>query len=118
MIDKLFDAELGLMEIIWEQEPISAKDISVIAAEQFQWNKNTTYTVIKRLIKKGAILRKEPGFLCSSLVKRDDIRMSETKSLIEKFFGGSKKAFFSAFADEKLTDEEIETLKALIEEKR
>jgi len=41
------------MEIIWENEPISAKQISLIAAEQIGWNKNTTYTVIKKLESKG-----------------------------------------------------------------
>jgi len=46
-LGKLFDAELRLMEIIWGREPISAKETSVIAAEQFNWNKNPTYTVYK-----------------------------------------------------------------------
>jgi len=116
-LEKLFDAELRLMEIIWEREPISAKEISVIATEQFDWNKNTTYTVIKRLIEKEVLRRDEPGFICSSIIKRDDVRKAETNTLIEKLFGGSKKAFFAAFADEKLSSDEVEALKALIEKK-
>ena len=116
-MERLFDAELRLMEIIWEREPVSAKEISVIAAKQFGWNKNTTYTVIKRLIEKKVLRRDEPGFVCSSIVKRDDVQKSETNTLIEKLFGGSKKAFFAAFADEKLSPEEVEALKALIEKK-
>jgi len=105
------------MEIIWEREPISAKEISVLAAEQFGWNKNTTYTVIKRLIEKEVLRRDEPGFVCSSIVKRDEVQRAETNTLIEKLFGGSKKAFFAAFADEKLSTEEVDALKALIEKK-
>ena len=116
-MEKLFDAELRLMEIIWEREPISAKEISVIAAEQFNWNKNTTYTVIKRLIEKEVLRRDEPGFICSSIIKRDDVRKAETNTLIEKLFGGSKKAFFAAFADEELSSDEVEALKALIKKK-
>ena len=116
-MEKLFDAELRLMEIIWKHEPISAKEISVIAAEQFDWNKNTTYTVIKRLIEKEVLRRNEPGFVCLSVVKRDEVQRAETNTLIEKLFGGSKKAFFAAFADEKLSSEEVEALKALIEKK-
>ena len=114
-MEKLFDAELRLMEIVWEREPISAKEISVIAAEQFDWNKNTTYTVIKRLVEKEVLRRGEPGFICSSIIKRDDVRKAETNTLIEKLFGGSKKAFFAAFADEKLSSDEVDALKALIE---
>ena len=114
-MEKLFDAELRLMEIIWEREPISAKEISVIAAGQFDWNKNTTYTVIKRLIEKKVLRRDEPGFMCSSVIKRSEVQKAETNTLIEKLFGGSKKAFFAAFADEKLSPDEVAALKALIE---
>lgn len=116
-MEKLFDAELRLMEVIWEHEPISAKEISLLAAKQFEWNKNTTYTVIKRLIEKEVLRRDEPGFVCSSMVKRDEVQKAETNTLIEKLFGGSKKAFFAAFADETLSPDEIEALKALIEKK-
>ena len=117
VLEKLFDAELRLMEIIWKHEPITAKEISLITTEQFGWNKNTTYTVIKRLIEKGVLHRGEPGFLCSSILKKSDVQRAETKTLIEKLFGGSKKAFFATFADEKLSSDEVEALKALIEEK-
>ena len=56
-MQKLFDSEIKVMEIIWENEPISAKQISLIAAEQIGWNKNTTYTVVKKLESKGYIKR-------------------------------------------------------------
>ena len=116
-MERLFDAELRLMEIIWEREPVSAKAISLIAAEQFGWNKNTTYTVVKRLIEKGVLQRDEPGFICSSKLGKADVQRAETMTLIEKLFGGSKKAFFAAFADEQLSPDEVDALKALIEEK-
>jgi predicted transcriptional regulator len=112
---KLFDSELKIMEIVWQREPVTAKDISVIAAETTGWNKNTTYTVIKKLIDKNIINRKEPGFICTSLIKKEDVQKSETKSLIDKLYGGSKKAFFAAFVEENLSDDEFDELKALIE---
>ena len=46
MTEKLFDSEAKVMEIIWAQGPISAKEISLIAADTIGWNKNTTYTII------------------------------------------------------------------------
>lgn len=116
-MEKLFDAELRLLEIIWEREPISAKGISIIASDRFGWNKNTTYTVIKRLVEKGVILRDEPGFVCTSALKKEAVQKAETNTLIDKLFGGSKKAFFAAFADEQLEDDEIDALKRLIEKK-
>jgi predicted transcriptional regulator len=35
---KLFDSELRLMEILWERAPVTAKVVSLIAAEQIGWN--------------------------------------------------------------------------------
>ena len=50
---KLYDSEIKLMEIIWANEPVSAKEVSKIAEAEIGWNKNTTYTVIKKVIDKG-----------------------------------------------------------------
>lgn len=114
---KFFDSELKVMDIIWEHEPVSAKQIGDFAKDSFGWNKNTTYTVIKKLIEKNAVLRSEPNFICTSLIKKECVAKSETQNLINKLFGGSKKAFFSAFIDDHIADEEIEELKKLIEKR-
>ena len=116
MSEKLFDSEIKVMEIIWEKGPLSAKEISLIAADSIGWNKNTTYTVIKKLEAKGFIRRDDPGFICTPLVSREQMQKQETESLINKFFGGSKKALFSALIDkEDLTDEQAEELQRLID---
>lgn len=118
IMKNLFDSELKVMELVWDNEPISAKDISLLAAENIGWNKNTTYTVIKKLEAKGFIKREDPGFICTSVYKKDEIQRSEANSLVEKLFGGSKKALFSALiGDEKLSAEEIAELKELIDKK-
>ena len=115
MKDKIFDSEIKVMEIIWENEPISAKEVSGIAGERIGWNKNTTYTVIKKLEEKGFIKREDPGFVCTSLVSKKDVRKNETRSLVDKLFGGSKKALFSALLeDEELTEEDIKELRRMI----
>ena len=115
-MQKLFDSETKVMEIVWSKAPISAKEISLIATDTIGWNKNTTYTVIKKLESKGFLKREDPGFICSPLVSRNDIQKAETKSLIDRFFGGSKKALFSALLeDESLSSEEIYELRKMIE---
>jgi predicted transcriptional regulator len=119
MTAKLFDGEMKLMEILWETEPVSAKELSLIAAERIGWNKNTTYTVIKKLIEKKAIERNEPNFICTSLVKKDDVRRTETASLLGRLFDGSKKALFSALLeDEDLSAEELDELRAMIDKRK
>jgi predicted transcriptional regulator len=114
---KLFDSELKIMDIVWDKEPISAKEIALIAAETIGWNKNTTYTIIKKLIEKNAIERSEPNFICISLVKKEAVQKAETQSLIDKLYNGSKKAFFAAFIEDELSDDDLEALKKLIEKR-
>lgn len=115
---KIFDSELKIMNIIWDKEPITAKEISRLAAETIGWNKNTTYTIIKKLIEKKAVLRSEPDFLCSSLINKEQVQFIETKNLIDKLYNGSKKNFFAAFlAKEKLTEEEIAQLRSMIDKR-
>ncbi|WP_034447739.1 BlaI/MecI/CopY family transcriptional regulator [Butyrivibrio sp. AE2032] len=116
MQEKLFDSEAKVMEILWERGPLSAKEISLIAAETIGWNKNTTYTVIKKLEAKGFIRRDEPGFICTPLVSQEQVQKKEAESLLNRFFGGSRRALFSALLeDEKLSDKEKEELRDLID---
>ena len=116
MQEKLFESEAKVMEIIWARAPISAKDISLIAAETIGWNKNTTYTVVKKLEAKGFIKRQDPGFICTPLISQNQMQKVEAVSLVKKVFGGSRKALFSALLeDEPLSDEEINELRKLID---
>lgn len=116
MEEKLFDSEAKVMEIIWANSPISAKQISLIAADTIGWNKNTTYTVIKKLEAKGFIRREDPGFICTPLVSKKQIQKTEATTLVKKVFGGSRQALFSALlTDEPLTESEIQELRKLID---
>ena len=115
---KLFDSEQKLMELLWQHEPICAKQLSLLAEERIGWNKNTTYTIIKKLIEKKVILREDPNFVCTSLMNRQEARKSETRVLIDKWYDGSKKAFFASFLeDQKLNKEELAQLRDMIEKR-
>ncbi len=116
MKEKLFDSEAKVMEIIWERSPISAKEISLIAADSIGWNKNTTYTVIKKLEAKGFIKRNDPGFVCTPLISQNEMQKVEAEALIRKVFGGSRRALFSALLEnEPLTEDELDELRKLID---
>ena len=45
MTVKLFDSELKIMNVLWKEGDITAKEISTILADEVGWNMNTTYTV-------------------------------------------------------------------------
>lgn len=105
---RLFDSESKVMELLWDREPVSAKELSVVAAEKIGWNKNTTYTILKKLEAKGFIQREEPGFICRSRVSRREVQQAELQSLADRLFAGSKKALFSALLEEEtLSADEI-----------
>ena len=114
-MDKLFDSELKVMEPLWESGPQTAGSLARRLGDSCGWNRNTTYTVIKKLIDKGAVSRSDPGFLCAPLVTREEVQRLETDSLISRLFGGSKTQFLSAFLSEKdLTPAEAAQLRELI----
>ncbi|CAH0120384.1 MULTISPECIES: BlaI/MecI/CopY family transcriptional regulator [unclassified Paenibacillus] len=113
---KLFDSELKVMEALWREGDLSAGQLAKLLKEETGWNRNTTYTVIKKLIEKNAIERVEPNFVCKALVSKEQVQEQETMGLINKMFDGSAELFFSSFINEKnLTKAEIDKLKQIVE---
>jgi predicted transcriptional regulator len=91
---KLYDGELKLMELLWERDGATAKELALLASDKIGWNKNTTYTVIKKLVAKGAIERSEPDFVCRSLITREDVEGMKQKKYSVRFLEALPKRFF------------------------
>ena len=116
MQDKLFDSEAKIMDILWDRGPLTAKEISLLAAETIGWNKNTTSTVIQQLEAKGFLRRDDPGFLCTPLVSQAEMQKKEAVTLLNRVFRGSRRALFSALLeDEALSEQELSELRRLID---
>lgn len=114
---KLFDSEWKVMEVLWQENDRTAKEISLRLADSIGWNKNTIYTVIKKCIDKGAIERWEPNFICHAVITKQQAQKDEADTLVEKVFGGSAELLFaSILSDRSLSKEELARLKALVEE--
>lgn len=114
---KLFDSELKIMSVLWREGDATAKHISDVLKEETGWNMNTTYTLIKRCIKKGAIERSEPHFMCHALISQEEVQEAETEELINKIYDGSVDKLFAALLGrKKLSAEQIEKLKQIVEE--
>ena len=112
---KLQDSEIRVMDVLWREGDLPAKTIADILTEQVGWNVNTTYTLIKRCIGKGAIERTEPKFMCHALIPRTQVQVSETRELLDKIFDGAADKLVAALLDQKaLSRGEIEGLKALV----
>lgn len=114
---KLFDSELKVMDILWKEGVVPAKHVADILTKELGWNKNTTYTLIKRCINKGAIERTEPNFMCRPLIAREKVQEAETNELINKVFDGSADKLFAALLSrKKLSAGQIEKLKKMVDE--
>lgn len=112
---KLFDSELRVMNVLWNDGDRTAKYISDVLKKEVGWNMNTTYTLIKRCIKKGAIERSEPNFMCRALIPRETVQAAETNELIDKMFDGSiDKMFAALIGGNRLSAAQIEKLKDLV----
>ena len=114
---KLQDSELKVMNVLWREGEATAKHIAEVLKEETGWNVNTSYTLLKRCIEKGAAERREPGFRCRPLISKEAVQRTETDKLIDKIFDGSADKLFAALLGrKKLSPEEIEKLKAIIGE--
>jgi BlaI family penicillinase repressor len=112
---KLYDSELKIMDVLWREGDTTAKRISDILREQVGWNINTTYTLIKRCIAKGAVERREPNFVCHALIAKERVQEQETTELINKVFDGSADLLFASLLNRKnLTVREVERLKQIV----
>ena len=114
-IPKIHEGEYRFCLILWENEPIQSAKLAQLCKEQLGWSRTTTYTIIRRLTDRGVV--KSEDAIVSSVVKKEEVQLSEMNELVEKTFEGSLPAFIAAFARrQKMSDEDITALRRLIEQ--
>lgn len=111
-MEKLFDGEFRLMEVLWDHEPVNSTKLVRLCEERLNWNKSTTYTVLRKLCHKGAA--KNESATVSTLLTRQQVIRAQGDELAEKI--GGVAPFLTAFlSGRKLTMEEAQELKELID---
>ena len=114
---KLYDAEYRFASIVWENEPVQSGELAKLCEREMGWKRTTTYTVLKKLCIRGIL--KNDGSIVTALVKREQIQQYESRTILEKNFGGSLPQFIAAFlGGEKLTEREADEIKNLIDKFR
>ena len=110
----LFEAEKKLMEIIWQVAPIESGKLVKIAADSINWNKSTTYTVLRKLIAKGFVSNEDT--IVRVLIPKEKVLISASNQIVEETFSGSLPKFVAAFFGNKktLSDEDADELLKLI----
>jgi len=114
---KLGEVESRFADIIWNNEPLSSRRLAELAEQALGWKKSTTYTVLKRLCDRG-IFQNEKGTVTAKIC-REEFHGLQSEQFVEETFGGSLPAFLTAFGTrKKLSQEEIEELKRVIDSMR
>lgn len=114
---KLGTVETRFAEIIWRNEPLTTGQLVKICAAQLQWKRTTTYTVLKKLSEKGIF--KTENSIVRAVISRQEFEALQSEQFVDENFRGSLPAFLAAFGTrKKLTDKEIDEMKALIEKMR
>lgn len=109
--------ESRFAEIIWQKEPVPSPELVKLAAQELDWKKSTTYTVLRRLCERG-IFQNNNGVV-TSLISKQDFYAVQSEKFVEETFSGSLPAFLAAFTTrKKLSDAEINELQELIDQSR
>ena len=109
--------EMRFAELIWANAPISSGELVKLCEKELEWKKSTTYTVLKRLCRRGLFENRDGTVI--PVLTREEWNARQSEEFVEESFGGSLPQFLAAFTRrKKLSDQEIEALQALIDENR
>lgn len=112
---RLGEIEMRFAELIWNNEPIASGELAKLGLLELNWKRTTTYTVLKRLCDKG-IFENNKGVV-TSLVSKQMFQAKQSEEFVEEAFAGSLPDFVAAFVSQKkLSKDEIEKLKKIIDE--
>jgi len=118
---EISEAEYQIMKVIWAEEvPISTNGVVEKLETTTSWKPKTIHTLLSRLVKKGALRYEKRGrvFVYSPLVKESDILEIENDNFLNRFYGGAINSMVVHFLEQdKLSNEDIEQLRRILDEK-
>ena len=114
---KLGTIETRFAEIIWANAPLTTNQLIKLCADELEWKRTTTYTVLKKLCEKG-IFQTENS-LVTVVISKQEFEGMQSEQFVEETFKGSLPAFLTAFnLRKKLSDQEIDEIQKLIDQMR
>jgi len=119
---KISDTEWEIMRIVWAQHPITAAEIIArLTAADPTWHPKTARTLLARLVEKMALDYQERGraYIYEPRVTEEECVAVASGSFVERVFGGSLKPMLAHFIGQRrLTREELDELRALLDQPR
>ena len=112
------EAESRVMELLWQQSPQTSEEIVAALLEPTGWHEKTIKTLLNRLLGKRAVSAQKDGrrYLYSPLLRRADWQQRESRSLLDRVFGGKVATLLAHFSQhEKLTAKDLAELRKMID---
>lgn len=114
---KLGMVEAQFADIIWQNEPLTSRELVELCEKQLNWKRTTTYTVLKKLCEKGIFQNEKK--IVSSLISKEEFYAMQSEAFVDETFDGSLPAFIAAFAKrKKLSTDELDEIKNMIDKFR
>ena len=117
MSERISDAEQTIMEVLWDEAPLTAADVATRIPENRSWNVRTVKTMLARLLAKGALAHEEDGrrYLYRPAVTREEYVARESRRLVDRLFGGRVSPLVAHLAErEALSPADIAEIEALL----
>jgi len=115
--ERISDAEHAVMEVLWQDSPLTAQDVAERVDPDRGWSANTVKTLLGRLLGKAVIAHEADGrrYLYRPLVAREDYVAGESRRLIDRLFGGRLTPLVAHLADrDELTTRDIAEIEAIL----
>lgn len=117
---KITEAEWHLLEVLWKQSPLSAKEIYEAIPEEVGMAQKTIRTLLGRLLEKNIIRRSQIHgiYVFRPNVDRSVCVQERGRQFLDLFFAGKPEMLFTHFLrSESLTPETVRRLRNLLDEK-
>lgn len=115
----LTEAELRLMNVLWEKGPSTVQQILEALPKKPALAYNSVLTTIRILEKKGYVEHAKDGraHVYVALIGRQEASRSEIRHLVQRFFGSSQDALvLNILEDRQVDHEELQRLRQLLSE--
>jgi len=118
---RISEAEWEVMKVLWGRSPSTAQEVIDALIPDSDWKPATVKTLINRLLKKEVIGYEQKGktYLYYPLLSEEECLRAESSSFLQRLYGGALKPMLVHFLkEEKLTEDEIEDLKRILDERK
>ena len=92
---KMGVVESHFADIIWANEPLHSRDLVKLCEKELNWNRSTTYTVLRKLCERGIF--QNNGGTVSSVLTKNEFYAVQSEQFVDETFEGSLPAFIAAF---------------------